>query len=207
MSKKITIAALLLMSLSGCASALLIPIEYPDAASVTSEIPFRVSLNTGKVAGYGGSTLVYAGGMFVPVSTGPVPELQFGARDQEVFVESLRSELSRLGILGISSDHELADNVDITIYFVQTEHYPHFQEYKLTVALVMAYKDMSSTHSYEVLSSEGDSIWTKMNTNASTGKLKAATKLLERVIPDIESFVDQIVQLEERELEVYAPAA
>lgn len=207
MIKKIIISVSALMFLPGCASAVLVPVEYPSVANVTSDIPFRVSLNTGKVGGYGTSTMVFTGGIFVPVNSGPAPELHFGAEDQKVFAESLRSEIRRLGILGMPSDRDSANNVDITIYFVQTEHYPQFHEYKLTVALVMEYRDIGSTHSYEVLSSEGDALWTKMNTNASQGKLKAATKLLERVISDIEAFVGQVLRFKEEAADASEAAA
>lgn len=115
--------------LVGCGPVPLVPVTYEEAAVVQSDLSAYVELNTGKVSGHSSSTLVYAGGIYVPVNSGPVPELHFGADDQE------------------------------------------------------------AVKRYEVLSSEGDSGWQKWNTNASDGKKKAATKLLNLVIADIQEFI------------------
>jgi hypothetical protein len=43
-----------------------------------------------------------------------------------------------------------------------------------------------------VISSEKDTLWEKWNTNACQGKAKAAHLLMERLIPDIESYVSEM---------------
>jgi hypothetical protein len=44
---------------------------------------------------------------------------------------------------------------------------------------------------YRVVSSESDSVWQKLNTNASEGKAKAATKLIKQLIPDVAAYIEQ----------------
>ncbi len=133
--------------------------------------------------------MIYAGGISVPVSSGPVPELHFGADDQSIFVESLETEMQRLGIVGSIAETAKDDTLNIVLNFVQTEHYPNFQEYKLTVSLTAKYQDEEVSRRYEILSSEGDSGWQKWNTSASKGKEKAASQLMDRVMADIQEFV------------------
>jgi len=97
--------------------------------------------------------------------------------------------MRRLGIVGSIADVETDDALKIVVNFVQTEHFPNFQEYKLTVGMLMKYRDQDAVKTYEVLSSEGDSGWEKWNTDASEGKEKAATKLMKLVIADIQEFI------------------
>lgn len=179
--------------LSAC-TAPLVPVTYDQQVSVQSNLPAAVQLNTGIVAGHGSTTMVPAGGIFVPVSTGPNPEFQFAAEDQATFVESLKTELVRHGIFRAIEDVGSSEAFQIVVNFVHTEHYPSFQEYKLTVSMLMAYRDMTAQHRYEVLSSEGDSTWEKWNTDASKGKKKAAVKLLNLLMADIQAFTRRVLE-------------
>ena len=193
MKKPIPLVCFALL-LSAC-TAPLVPVSYDQQVTVHSNLPATVQLNTGIVAGHGSSTMVPAGGIFVPVSAGPNPEFQFGAEDQATFIESLKAELVRHGIFSVVEDTgSNPEALRIAVNFVYTEHYPTYQEYKLTVAMLMAYADLSAQHRYEVLSSEGDSTWEKWNTNASKGKKKAAVKLLNLLMSDIQSFVQRILE-------------
>lgn len=175
--------------LAGCGPTLLVPVTYDKEVIAQSNLDAYVELNTGRVTGHSSSSLIYAGGVYVPVSTGPIPELQFGSEDQMVFVDSLKSEMQRLGIIDSVSDVATDNTLRIVLNFVQTEHYPNFQEYKLTVGMIMAYHSKETVKTYEVLSSEGDSGWEKWNTSASEGKEKAAVKLMDLVISDIQEFI------------------
>jgi hypothetical protein len=181
---------------SGCGPVPLVPVTYEKEVVAQSDLTAFVELNTGRVSGHSSSTMIYAGGIFVPVSTGPVPELQFGAEDQAIFIQSLKDEMQRLGIVGSIADTAADDSLNMVVDFVQTEHFPNFQEYKLTVSLLTTYRGEFRAHRYEVLSSEGDSGWTKWNTNAAMGKEKAATKLMDLLMADIQLFVAEIEQLE-----------
>jgi len=68
------------------------------------------------------------------------------------------------------------------------------QEYKITALLLIKFGETTQKTSYNILSSEGDSHWTKINTNALQAKTKAAEKLLAAIIPDIEDFVSKLSQ-------------
>ncbi|MEM8501404.1 MAG: hypothetical protein AAF542_25570 [Pseudomonadota bacterium] len=184
----ITLSILLLL---GC-TAPLVPVKYSQEALITSSLPAYIEMNTGKVKGYSSSTLVYAGGVFVPVNSGPNPNLQFGHEDQSVFIESLKSELVGLDIIGsLAEDPE--NSLGITVNFVQTEHFPNMQEYKIIATLLLSFGPLVQEHVYEVLSSEGDSFWKKINTNAAQGKEKAAQKLIDQIIPHIEAFIGVVL--------------
>lgn len=183
---------LILLSLiltTGCATPKLVPVTYTGAVKHKSDYSANVQLNTGKVTGYSSTTMIYAGGIFVPITSGPVPALQFGEEDQKIFLESLRSELQKHGIIASLSEQPSNEPVEILVNFVQTEHYPNFQEYRITALLQLRHRGKVANKKYNILSSEGDSIWTKMNTSAFQGKKKAAEKLLAAIMPDIEDFL------------------
>jgi len=189
------VLVLFIATVSGCATPRLAPIEYGGAVAHKSELAAHVQANTGKVTGYSSSTMIYAGGgIFVPITTGPVPELQFGEEDQEVFLESLKTELVRHGIVKSVSENDEGKVLEVTLDFVQTEHFPKFQEYKITALLLLKFGETMRDKRYSILSSEGDTAWSKFNTSASEGKTKAAEKLLAAVIPDIEEFVSRLPQ-------------
>lgn len=196
-----TVNLLILICLSamacGCSvTAPLVPLTYDNEVVAKSDLAALIEFNTGRTTGHSSSTLVYANGIFVPVNSGPIPELQFGAEDQAVFVESLKSEMQRLGIVGSIVDTISDATLSITVNFVQTEHFSNHQQYKLTVSMLMSCGDLASASRYEVLSSEGDSTWEKWNTSASKGKEKAARKLMDLILPDIQQF---ILKLKHRE--------
>jgi len=174
--------------LGGC-TAPLTKITYESPVNVSHSYPVNVGLNTGKVTGYSRSSMVYAGGIFVPVSSGPAPRLQFGVEDQKVFIESLKSELIRYNVAKKIVENQDLSTFNVTVNFVQTEHFPYFQEYKITVSLAMRLGDRSDDKIYYILSSEGDGFFEKMNTNASEGKAKAAQKLMNKIMEDIQDFI------------------
>lgn len=189
--------------LTGCGSAPLLPITYEQPVVVQSDLDAYVELNTGRVSGHSSQSMIYAGGIFVPVSSGPVPELQFGAEDQATFIASLKAELLRLNIVRSIEEAESEQSASFVVNFVQTEHFPTYQQYKLTVSLVAELGAKSFSNRYEVLSSEGDSTWEKWNTNASKGKLKAAQKLLDLLMIDIQTFVKEALEsIDRREVSI-----
>ena len=42
-----------------------------------------------------------------------------------------------------------------------------------------------------MISSEGDSTWTRLSTNATEGKARAAARLLKLLIPDVAAYIQQ----------------
>lgn len=174
--------------LVGC-TAPLTKVTYESPVSVSQSFPVKVDLNSGSVTGYSTSSMVYAGGIFVPVSGGPTPKLHFGVEDQNVFIDSLKSELLRYKVAETIVENSSESTLYLVVNFVQTEHFPNHQEYKITASLHMELEDKKEDKVYYILSSEGDGWWEKMNTNASQGKMKAAKKLMDKIMVDLQSFI------------------
>lgn len=191
------IVTFLLLTASGCATTTvpLQPVTYNQATSVRSDKTATIELQTGIVGGSSGTTIMPVGNnVFIPISSGPIPHLQFNEEDQLIFIDSLKTELNRLGILKVVDSKPASEkkpDVRILILFAQTHHSPRYQEYTLDVAMQIEGSGRTFANKYRAISSEGDSLWRKMNTNAFRGKKKAAEKLLLKIIPDIERWINK----------------
>jgi hypothetical protein len=73
--------------------------------------------------------------------------------------------------------------------FQRTIVFPVAVRYLLDVAMRLKSGERSFSRRYFVNSAQGESTWTNLNTDAAKGKALAATKLMARLIPDIEQFV------------------
>jgi hypothetical protein len=191
---KILINAILLaLLLGGCATPHipLSRVAFDQAVSVTSEKTAKVWLVPGDVSGSGGLTLVPAGSIALPIPTGPQPHLQFNVEDQRIFVDSFKNELQRLKLFRTALDGDSPESADIGIKlrFTRTYHNRGMQEYTLDVVMEIAGGKKPFLKQYHVISSEYDSWWEKMNTNASEGKTKAGNILIKQLIPDVEAYV------------------
>ena len=186
-------AILVALVLGGCATphVPLTPVSFSGAVSVTSAKTAKVVLSSGAVRGSGSTTLMPAGSILIPVSSGPHPHLQFNVEDQKIFVDSFRSELQRLRIVRAANGEASGERADLNIQliFAQTFHNPNMQQYTLDVAMEIVGGKKPFLRQYRVISSEGDSWWEKMNTDASEGKAKAGQKLMQRLIPDVAAYV------------------
>ncbi|MEP2829551.1 MULTISPECIES: hypothetical protein [Alphaproteobacteria] len=192
------------MLLGGCVDPNLRSVSYKQSVATQSDMTGIVQLFTGVVEGANGSTMVYIGpGLFMPMETGPYPNLHFNEADQRVFTESLSAELTRLGLLKMKTVVPAGEMTDVVIVlaFVQTSHNPHLQQYYLDVAMQIASSGKSTVKQYKVHSSEGDGYWEKMNTDAAEGKQKAADKLIALIVPDIEIFIAEMKAARQREAE------
>jgi hypothetical protein len=189
--KRMHSIALALM-LAGCAAPLK-PVSYDEPLAVTSDLRVAVALVSGAVRGASGTSLVPAGNILVPLSTGPNPQLQFNADDQRAFVASFRSELQRLKLVREALDVSSAAGADfgVQLIFAQTFHNPNGHVYMLDVVMEIVGGSKPFMKQYRVISSEGDSVWQKLNTNASEGKAKAATKLMKQLMPDVAAYIEQ----------------
>ena len=191
--KTLLATTFLVLLVSACATphVPLAPVTFDQSASVSSDKTVKVHLVSGAVRGSAGSTLMPVGTIFVPISTGPYPHLQFNVEDQRVFVDSFRNELQRLKVFRAALEDRSVETADfaIQVIFAQTFHNPNHQEYTLDVVMEMAGGAKPFLKQYRVVSSEGDSWWEKMNTNASEGKIKAGKKLLRQLIPDVETYI------------------
>ena len=183
-----------LLLLSGCAATDLrvAPVTHDKPVTVTSSKTATIELLGGVV---GGSSVINVVPMVaegavlaLPIASGPYPELHFGREDQKIFISSLGNELTRLGILRVIEPSPGGEaDFKIRILFSQTHHFPNTQEYTLDVAMEMKGGARTYGNTYHILSSEGDSYWEKATTNAVQGKTKAARKLMNALIHDIEA--------------------
>lgn len=182
--------------LSGCINPELVKVTYNKPATVTSDKKASIQLMTGVVEGANGTTLMYGGpGVYIPISTGPIPEFQFNLQDQQTFASSLKDELNRLEILNVVEVAEKkvdTSNLVIQLVFAQTSHNPNMHEYYLNVGMQLQYQGKTSAKRYEIISSDGESIWKKLNTNVADGKFLAGKKLMDKLIPDIQAFVKEV---------------
>jgi hypothetical protein len=183
-----------IVSLTGCGSAELVAVPYEGPIGRTSDKTASIELasvpvETTDISEFEDTNL------FVPIATSGSPEIQFNIKDQRIFVESLKQELNRLKLLRVNRiSEQRVEGTDISIQmrFMQTAHISRMHEYYLKVGMKLKSGERSLVKRYEILSSEGDSIWTKMRTDAAQGKEEAARKLMVKIIPDIEQFVGNL---------------
>jgi hypothetical protein len=182
----------LALVLAAC-TAPLKPVSYDQPVAVTSQARVAVALQSGAVRGGTGTTLVPAGSLIIPVAVGSNPQLQFHTEDQRAFVASFRNELQRLKLVREALDVSTATSADfgIQLIFAQTMHNPNGHVYQLDVVMEIVGGEKPFLKQYRVVSSDGDSAWQRMNTNASEGKSKAATKLIKLLIPDVAAYIEQ----------------
>jgi hypothetical protein len=84
---------------------------------------------------------------------------------------------------------ELPADIKITVVFAQTFHQIHNQEYTLNVAMNIEGGKRPFLKQYRVNSNEKATTWERLNTNAYEGKALAVRRLLERLVPDIQTYV------------------
>jgi len=185
------ILLLVVSLLGGCATP--IPfntIKHNAKQSIVSNKEAALLHVSGAVRGSDSTTMIPAGNIFIPVSSGPVPELQFHKQDQADFIKVLRSELLRLKVFkAVSINKTKKTDIKITIIFAQTYHHINNQEYTLDVVMNLEGGKNKELKEYRINSNEGASILEKWNTNAYEGKAKAVRKLLNKLIPDIQKYV------------------
>lgn len=189
-----TVAVALL--LSGCAT----PIPFNTVSlggepTVTSSKEASLVHIAGAVRGTSNTALMPVGNILVPISTGPVPKLQFHSADQSEFIDVLRSELLRLKVfkavtLGPDPAH---GDFKISVIFAQTYHQIQNQEYTLDVAMSIEGGKKPFLRQYRVNSNEKATTWERLNTDAYEGKALAVRRLLERLVPDIQAYVAENV--------------
>jgi hypothetical protein len=189
---KRTLSIALITMLAACAAPLK-PVSFDEPVAVSSDLRVAVVLISGAVRGASGTSLVPAGNILIPLSTGPNPHLQFNTDDQRTFIASFRAELQRVKLVREAIDVAPGASADlgIQLIFAQTMHDPNQHVYVLDVVMEIIGGREPFMKQYRVISSEGDSMWTKLNTNASEGKSKAATKLMKQLVPDVAAYIEQ----------------
>ena len=168
------------LALAACVNPALVKVTYDSPVSRTSEKSATIHLTTGIVEM---QSLTYVR---------PSPKQYFNRDDQQVFAESLKDELNRLKVLRVAEvswGPVAAADVAIEIVFQRTIYVPVGQSYVLDVVMQLKSGEHTFARRYWIRSDEGESLWTKINTDAGEGKALAAKKLMARLVPDIEKFV------------------
>ena len=172
------VLAVLFPLAAGCVNVVnpaFVKVTYDKPITTTSDKTARLELITGAVQG-----------------DSPYPSSLFNAQDQQVFTESLKEELLRLNLLRVLREGESTikgTDILILLMFARTTHDRNLHDYQLDVAMEIRFADRAFKKRYQLLSSEGESIFIRMETNAAEGKAKAAKKLMAALIPDIEQFM------------------
>jgi hypothetical protein len=188
--KRLKGAILLILFLGACTTTPA-PVLFDEPLAVKSELRAAVALVSGPVRGANGTAAIPPGTILVPLAIGPTPNTQFNVGDQRAFIATFRQELERLGLVAEALDLAQATSADlgIQLIFAQTQYNEDAHTYVLDVAMEIVGGRKPLLKQYRVISSEGDSTWTRLNTNATEGKAKAAARLLKLLIPDVAAYI------------------
>jgi hypothetical protein len=183
----ISLCALLAL-LSACAAP--IPIDnlsYKGVSTVKTDKTARIVVTSNGAGSSRSTYLMPVAGTYIAMDVkGKEP---FGAKDQQEFLQSLRKELVRLGVVkSATSDENATADMAATIRIDRVHLNGDFQEYKLDITMILNGGNSSFQKQYHITSSEKDSVWEKWNTNGAEAREKLAHLMLERLIPDLETY-------------------
>ena len=185
--KKILLTGLLLaaLSLAACTSYPLGKITHDKTAASETARTGQISLTSGKVTGNYGPMTVPTGGAFVTVPSFSNPDwANFNTQDQGLFIGYLADELQRLNILTPSQGGPA--DIALNVQFNNTYKAGNNDIY-LDVTLAITTANGNSSKNYKVQAFEGGDYWTRVNTTLTTSKKMAAQKLMDAMIPDIQT--------------------
>ena len=170
--------------------------SYVGPASESSNRNATLRVVVGEVTGGGSGTTIAIGGAFVPIASPSVPKVDFNSEDELMLAEVFRDTLVNnhlfkdVEVLPLAAASDSAARspmpVDMTLTFTSTNRF------NVTIVLDVNFEikgGKAFTRSYHVLSDEGDTVWQTMNTNLVQGKQKAAKKLLNKLMPDVEAWI------------------
>ena len=119
--------------------------------------------------------------------------VRFSVLDERIFAESLAAELARKEVVSIGKVSDQIDRskyLSVQLVFTKKEFDHSFgPNFMLAAALQLRTPNRELRKIYEVTSFDNDSFWDRMNSNAVDGKNLAATNLMNKMIPDIETFL------------------
>jgi len=168
-SSLIAFAAFLI---AGCGAIQPEPIIYAERVSVHSVLPVHVRMHEAyelTAAGTGG--------------------FEFDTDYQYHFVESLKSELVNHGVFGSISDTGGDDIFEVDVNFARVSSFPEANHYKLTVALVTAYRGERDFNQYHVLFIEEEERVDDAPIDTGTHHRTAATELMSLIMGDIQQAI------------------
>ncbi len=163
--------------------------HYSGAVTVESKAAVSVTANTFVPEPQNWSTLANSGGVWIPLSGKVKDKFLFAAADQQELADILHAELVRLGVFGGKVD-ESQDTVAIDLLFKSGTYENMTNEYSLTLEMVLqdAHK-RRFVRTYVVNSNEKSSGWKKLNTSVWQGKMQLVQIALDKLIPDIQIFL------------------
>lgn len=164
-----------------------------DGPVVQSQKTANIQLRLGPHVGVDGTlqTSTYAVGAVInlPVTVKSNEKLHFNKNDQALFLQNLKDEITRLGIVKISTQNQ--PNLDIEVVFNKTTHVMPSHRYILDVSLIIqsGFKKVVYLQNYLIDSEENVTSMTKMSTNAGEGKTRAAKALLNKIILSLNNYL------------------
>jgi len=119
----------------------------------------------------------------------------FNEADQQVFGESVRTELERLGLFShVDSSNTANDDVRITLHFAKTVYLRHAYRYVLYVEMKIE-KDGGLVRSWRYVadSNEGWSFaqWTFQMHQGEKAKARVAATLMKNMMADVEEWLKE----------------
>lgn len=192
---RLAIATMAAITLSACTIAR-IPIDnlnYQGTSTVKSAKTANVVVRSSGMGSRQSTTMMPAGAIQIPITRQSGGEA-FNPQDQQEFETSLKKELVRLGIFSSTSADASAANIGVLVNIDYSTFKTDYVEYTLKVTVTLTGGKVPEQKQYSVSSADGDSLWQKMETNGAQARLKLAQKTLDKMVPDIESYVAQAAQ-------------
>jgi hypothetical protein len=177
--------------MAGCASPVsLEKLKYASPASVKSNKTVLITVEFGQIGGEGGSSLVPVGGVPISMRYKAVPELWFKEADQTACVQALRQELVRIGVVGLATENKaVSADLHVNLNFVKTSHNLERQSYALDVDMGINGGGKTISKLFKVTSEDKRSTWNFDMSTAYENKAKACSYLIEKLVPEIETFI------------------
>lgn len=165
--------------------------HYAGSIVVNSRASVSVTATTFDPAPQTLSSMAFAGGIYVPVSRKVKEDFFFTPIDQQELASILRAELVRLAIFEGSS--EAADgSVAISLDFKEGTYLNSINEYTSTIEMtVLDSSNRKFGKTYLINSNEKSTGWKKLNTSVWQGKMQLAQITLDKLIPDIQNFLER----------------
>ena len=167
---------------------LLKPVSFDGVTTASSQWTASIDFRTGEATSGLAPGLPPPLSWFDPLTDAQRRQILFDSADQQVFVESFRSELERLNLVRaatlVSRDAATAD-VRITVRFEEAELAFGFN-YRLQVDMTIEGDPGTAQHWRYVA---GATVRTPLSTGVVRAKSSAASKLLRDMIPDVEAWI------------------
>jgi hypothetical protein len=171
--RKLSLIILAGALLNGCGMTQPEPVTYGEKVSVHSVLPVHVTMHEAHELPAPGNEDNFA----------------FGFEYQDLFVESLKSELVTHGIFGSIADSGGDDIFEVDVNFARVARFTNSSHYKLTVALATEYQGERDFNQYHVLFMNEDFEPDSAENETDFGQRQVATELMSLIMSDIQQAV------------------